>query len=681
MTHSVAALGQYTSVRYEDYPVYNGSDMGVRYSPKSTAFKVWAPNASDVKLRLYRSGDGGEAYSTISLEKGTAGTWQTIVSKDIKNHYYTFQVKQSGQWLDESADIYAKATGVNGKRGMVVHLPSTNPAGWSRDKGPVVESQTDVVLYESHIRDFSVSPNSGSRHKGKYLGLAERITKGPGGVSTGIDHLKELGITHIHLLPTFDFNSVDESRLAEKQYNWGYDPLHYNVPEGSFASDPYDSNVRIKEFKSMVQALHHAGIGVVMDVVYNHTSNLKTPFNQFAPGYFYRQNANGSYSDASACGNETASERAMMRKFMIESLVYWVKEYHIDGFRFDLMGIHDIETMNQIAKTLRTINPSIVLYGEGWTAGSSPLPEEQRAVKKYTHRLSGIAAFSDDIRDGLRGPFSNTKEKGFVSGKKGNAESVKFGIVASTQHPQIAYNNVAYSKEAWAKEPFQTISYVSCHDDPTLFDRLEEANPGASEEELIKMDKLAQTVVFTSQGVPFLHSGAELLRTKFGVHNSYKSPDSINQIDWSRKVTYNHVFQYYKGLIQLRKAHPSFRLPSTQLIQKHLRFTETGDPLLIAYSLSGVKGDAWKEIIVLLNGDKEPKSFRLPAGNWTLACDGKTISENGIRQQSGSVEVAGTAAFILFRRWEDRIAYCAIFLPSQDAAFDGCYLSTKKIVI
>lgn len=650
LSPGIAGFGQYTSVRYEDYPVYGGKDLGVLYAPNNTSFKVWAPNAEEVKLRLYRSGDGGEAYKAISLTKGNNGSWLTTVANDIKNHYYTFQVKQSGQWLDESADIYAKATGVNGKRGMVVNLAATNPAGWSRDKGPVVKSQTDVVLYESHIRDISISPNSGIRHKGKYAGLAERGTKGPGGLSSGLDHLKELGITHIHLLPAFDFNSVDESRLHEKQYNWGYDPLHYNVPEGSFASDPYDGNVRIKEFKSMVQALHSAGIGVVMDVVYNHTSNLKTPFNQFAPGYFYRQNPNGSYSDASACGNETASERAMMRKFMIESLVYWVKEYHIDGFRFDLMGIHDIETMNRIADTLRKINPSIVLYGEGWTAGSSPLPEDQRAVKKHTHRLNGIAAFSDDIRDGLRGPFSNTREKGFVSGKKGQIENVKFGIVGSTQHPQLKYDAVSYSKEPWAKEPYQTISYVSCHDDPTLFDRLEEANPGTPGEELIKMDKLAQTVVFTSQGVPFLHSGAELLRTKFGVHNSYKSPDSINQIDWSRKVAHNDVFQYYTGLIALRKAHPSFRLPSAKLIQKHLRFTETADPLFIAYTLSRVKGDAWKEIIVLLNGDQEAKSFCLPAGSWTLAGDGQTINQKGIRQQTGTVSIPGTTAYVLFRR-------------------------------
>ena len=649
LSSSLVSRSQKLAASFNDYPIYNGNDLGVHYTPTRTLFKVWAPKASEVKLRLYKTGDGNDLLNTIAVTKSTGGTWQTTVSKDIKNLYYTFQVKQDNKWLDESADIYAKAVGINGKRGMVVNLAETAPANWAKDKGPVVKNYTDIVLYESHVRDLSIHPQSGIRHKGKFLGFAEEGTKGPGGISTGLDHLRELGITHLHLLPSFDFNSIDETKPAENRYNWGYDPFHYNVPEGSFSTNPYDGRVRIKEFKQMVQALHANGIGVVMDVVYNHTSNLKTPFNQFAPGYFYRQREDGSYSDASACGNETASERAMMRKFMLESVVYWVKEYHIDGFRFDLMGIHDIETMNRIADTLRKINPSIILYGEGWTAGSCPLPEEQRAVKKNTYRLNGIAAFSDDIRDGLRGPFSNAKEKGFASGKKGTAENVKFGIVASTQHPQIEYAAVAYSQAPWAKEPGQTITYVSCHDDPTLFDRLEEANQNALEEELIKMDKLAQTVVFTSQGVPFLHSGAEMLRTKRGVHNSYESPDSINQIDWSRKIKYKDVFAYYKGLIALRKNHPSFRLPSTKKIQEHLKFIHSDDPLLIAYTLSGVKEDTWKEIVVILNGDKQHKSFQLPPGNWMLAVDGNTINEKGLQQITGTVDVPSTSAFILYR--------------------------------
>lgn len=634
---------------FDTYPVYTGKDLGVQYHPQKTVFKVWSPDASEVRLRLYKSGDKDSAFMTVAMTKAEQGTWETSINKDVKNAYYTFQIRQNDQWLAESPDIYAKAVGVNGKRGMVINMAETDPANWKKDKRPAQKQFTDIILYETHIRDFSISKNSGISHKGKFTGMTETGTKGPGGVSTGLDHLKELGITHVHLLPSFDFNSIDETRPELNKYNWGYDPLNYNVPEGSYSTDPYDGKVRIREFKQMVQSLHANGIRVILDVVYNHTSNREAPFNPFAPGYFYRHNANGSYSNATACGNETASEKAMMRKFMLESVVYWVKEYHLDGFRFDLMGVHDIETMNLISDTLHTIDPTIFIYGEGWTAGASPLPEDMRAVKKNTNRLHQIAVFSDDIRDALRGPFSNSKEKGFVSGAKGYAESVKFGIVASTQHPQISYGDVHYSKEPWAREPCQSINYVSCHDDPTLLDRLAEANPGSSEEELIKMDKLAQTVVLTSQGVAFIHSGAEMLRTKKGVHNSYNSPDSINEIDWSRKVRYSGVFNYYKGLIAVRKNHPAFRMPSAGMIQQHLTFINTEDPMLIAYQISNVDGEKWKNILVLLNGDKTAKKFQLPPGNWMLAGDGNTINEKGIQRVTASIDIPSATAFILYR--------------------------------
>lgn len=632
---------------YDPDPVYTGKDLGVLYDSHKTVFKVWSPDASEVNLRLYKSGDKDSAFMTVAMTRAGEGTWETSVLRDVKNTYYTFQVRQGDKWLAESPDIYAKAVGINGKRGMVVRMAETDPANWNNDKRPVLKNFTDIILYEIHIRDLSINNNSGIKHRGKFLGLAETGTKGPGGVATGLDHIKELGITHVHLLPSFDFNSIDEARPELNKYNWGYDPLNYNVPEGSYSTDPYDGKVRIREFKQMVQSLHANGLRVILDVVYNHTSNREAPFNPFAPGYFYRHNADGSYSNATACGNETASEKAMMRKFMIESVAYWVTEYHIDGFRFDLMGVHDIETMNLLSDTLHKIDPSIFIYGEGWTAGASPLPEDMRAVKKNTYMLHQIAAFSDDIRDALRGPFSNSKEKGFVSGAEGYAESVKFGIVASTQHPQINYQDVHYSKAPWAKEPYQTINYVSCHDDPTLLDRLAEANAGSSENELIKMDKLAQTVILTSQGVAFLHSGAEMLRTKQGIHNSYNSPDSINEIDWSRKVKYNSVFNYYKGLVALRKNHSSFRMPSTKMIQEHLSFIDTADPLFIAYRLSNVEGDNWKDILVLINGDKGPKPFQLPPGSWILAGDGNTINEKGIRQVKTTVNIPPTTTYIL----------------------------------
>jgi len=509
---------------------------------------------------------------------------------------------------------------------------------------------TDIIIYESHVRDISISKNSGIKAKGKFLGLAQTGTKSAEGLSTGLGHLKELGVTHLHLLPAFDYNSVDESKPELNTYNWGYDPLNYNVPEGSYATNPYDGRVRIKEFKQMVQALHANGLRVILDVVYNHTANREAAFNQLVPGYYYRYNTDGSYSDASGCGNETASEKAMMQKFMIESVAYWAKEYHLDGFRFDLMGAHDIATMNMISDTLHKIDPTIFVYGEGWTAGASPLPEEDRAVKKNTYQLHNIAAFSDDIRDGLRGPFNNVKEKGFVSGATGNLESVQFGIVASTQHPQVDYTKVNYSKAPWAAQPYQAISYVACHDDNTLFDRLAIANPGAAETDLIKMDKLAQTAVLTSQGVTFLQSGAELLRTKKGVANSYNSPDSINEINWSRKAKYKDVFNFYKGLIALRKNHPAFRMPTTTMIQQHLQFTNTNDPLLIAYTINNhANNDPWKDILVLLNGNKTDKQIPLPAGTWSVAVDGKTVNEKGLQQLSSTISIPATTAYVLYK--------------------------------
>ena len=639
----------FSQMNNKDYPIYSGADLGVAYSPSSTIFKIWAPTASKVMLKLYKTGAGGSAFQVIAMQHSPQGIWEYNIKKDIKNVYYTFQVEADNKLLQETPDIYAKAVGINGQRGMVVNMAETNPANWQNDKRPALKNPTDIVLYESHVRDLSISKNSGIKNKGKFLGLAEVGTKSTDGLTTGLSHLKELGITHLHLLPSFDFSSVDEMAPIAK-YNWGYDPLNYNVPEGSYATNANDGRVRIKEFKQMVQILHANGIRVIMDVVYNHTSNKETAFNQFVPDYFYRKNANGTYSDATGCGNETASEKAMMRKFMIESVMHWVKEYHIDGFRFDLMGVHDIETMNELSAALHKIDNSIFIYGEGWTAGSTPLPEELRAVKKNVFKLNNIAAFSDDMRDGLHGPFNNVKEKGFVSGGIGWKESIKFGIVAATQHPQINYSNVNYSKAPWANEPSQTISYVSCHDDNTLFDRLKLGNPQASEAELIKMDKLSQTIVITSQGVPFIHSGAEMLRTKQGIANSYNLPDSINEIDWSRKLTYSNVFNYYKGLIALRKNHPAFRMPTTKMIQQHLIFTDTEDPLLIIYHLKNhANEDSWKDIIVLLNGEAKSKTIILPAGNWFLVADGKTINEKGLKQMSGEIELPATVGYVLYK--------------------------------
>lgn len=630
---------------YSSYPVYKGDDLGVYWSPAKTKFKVWAPMAEEVALRLYEKGDGGEAYKKVDLKKENDGAWGVTIEGNLKNKYYTFQVQQGGKWSLERPDPYAHAVGVNGFRGMVVDLGSTNPTGWANDKKPALKSASDIILYETHIRDISEDPNSGIKHKGKFLGLAETGTKSPQGERTGLDHIKELGVTHVHILPAFDFNSVDETKPAEGQYNWGYDPFNYNAPEGSYSTNPYDGNVRINEFKQMVQALHKNGLRVVLDVVYNHTSDVNgSIFTQFAPGYFYRHNPNGSYSNGTGCGNEIASERPMVRKFIIESVLYWAKEYHLDGFRFDLMGTHDIETMNELSKALHAYDPSIFIYGEGWTAGDSPLPEARRVVKKNISQVPGAAVFSDDIRDGLHGGWNDVKEKGFVSGNLSKTEDIKFGIVASVQHTQV-------TKAPWAAQPTQTITYVSCHDDNTLFDRLKISNPNATEEQLAKMDKLANAVVLTSQGVSFLHSGAEMLRTKQGVANSYKSSDSINEIDWSRKATYKSVFNYYKGLIALRKAHPAFRMPTAEMIRQHLHFLDSGPEGVITYQVRGnANGDQWKDVLVVLNGNEAAKTVKLPAGNWTLVVNDELVNQQGIRKNvSGEVEVSGTAAFVFYK--------------------------------
>jgi len=635
---------------YNDYPVYEGNDLGFTYSPEQTQFKLWSPVASAAKLHLYEKGDGDNKIKSVDLKRGENGVWSANVKGDQKNKYYTFQVEQNGQWLQEKPDLYAQAVGVNGQRAMVVELSETNPEGWETDTKPALENFTDIILYELQIRDMSIHESSGITNKGKYLGLIETGTKNPSGLSTGLDHIKDLGVTHVHLLPTFDNRSIDETRLDVPQYNWGYDPLNYNVPEGSFSTDPFDGRTRIKEFKEMVQTMHKNGLRVILDVVYNHTGQTEdSNFQQLVPFYYYRQNAEGGFSDAAACGNETASEREMMRKYMIESVIYWVKEYHLDGFRFDLMGIHDIETMNQISAELHKIDPSIFIYGEGWTAGSSPLPMEQQALKANTYKLNKIAAFSDDMRDGLKGSVFEEKEGGFASNRKGLKESVKFGIVASTEHPQVDYEAVNYSKAPWAAEPYQTINYVSCHDNNTLYDKLKLSNEEASEEEIVKMHKLAQTVVLTSQGVPFLHAGMEMLRTKNGVENSYNSSDEINQIDWNRKTTYKSEFDYYQGMIALRKNHPAFQMMSKDLIQKHLELIDIMDESVLAYRIKdNANGDDWKEILVLLNGSNMNKTIDLPKGNFTLIADGQKVDESCIRSyKNGVITIPAYTAFIL----------------------------------
>lgn len=644
------AKNEYTS--FELYPVRSGSLTEMEYAPEATQFTLWAPTADEVRLMLYEAGEGGHAYETVSMERAEEGTWKTKVEKDLKGKFYTFNVKIDGKWQGDTPGINAKAVGVNGKRAAIIDLRETDPEGWAEDKRPPLASPADIIIYEVHHRDFSVHPSSGIEHKGKFLAMTETGTKNPGGMATGIDHLKELGVTHVHILPSYDYASVDETRLDENKYNWGYDPLNYNVPEGSYSTDPYRPEVRIREFKQMVQALHKAGIRVVLDVVYNHTFNTaESNFERTVPGYFYRQKPDGTLADGSACGNETASNRPMMRKYMIESVLYWINEYHIDGFRFDLMGIHDIETMNEIRKAASAVDPTIFIYGEGWAASAPQMPEDSLAMKANTYKMPGIAAFSDEMRDALRGPFNNNEQGAFLAGLPGGEESIKFGIAGAVKHPQINNDSVNYSKAPWAGQPTQMISYVSCHDDMCLVDRLKASVPGITPEELVRLDKLAQTAVFTSQGVPFIYAGEEVMRDKKGVHNSYQSPDSINAIDWDRKTLNADAFAYYKGLIQLRRNHPAFRLGDAELVRKHLEFLPVEGTNLVAYCLKDhAGGDTWKDIIVVLNARREVASLSVPEGKYTVVCQNGLVNEKGLATIYGpSLKVAPQSAMIIYQ--------------------------------
>jgi pullulanase len=633
------------------YPVYTGTNLGLTYSKASADFKIWSPPAEAAELLLYKEGNGGEAFKTIALKKGANGIWSTGLKGDWKGNFYAFRVKIRGNWSNEVPDPYAKAVGVNGHRAMVVDLKATNPAGWAKDKSPsfsATNNATDAILYELHIRDASIDKNSGIQHKGKYLGLAEEGTKSKAGLATGLDHLKELGVTHIHLLPFFDYNSVDESKPEKAQYNWGYDPLNYNVPEGSYSTNPYDGVTRINELKQMIAAFHKNGLRVVMDVVYNHVADAgSSNFNQLVPGYYFRHKKDGSFSDATACGNETASEMPMMRKFILESVLYWAKEYHMDGFRFDLMGVHDIATMNLISTELHKVKPDILLYGEGWTAGASPLPDSIRGLKKNAAKLDRIAVFSDDVRDGIKGTVFDINDRGFASGKAGMEESVKFGIVAASKHPQVDLSKVNYSKKAYSAAPWNVITYAECHDNNTLWDKLLLSCKDASKEDLVKMQQLALTIVLTSQGIPFLHAGTEFLRNKKGVENSFNAGDSINHIDWSMKEKNLEVNEYVKSLIVLRKAHPAFRMTNNLQIKKNIRFDENAVAGTIAYTINGAAlKDSWKKIFVAFNGSNDNKIISLPVGKWKNALIKKGA---GAVSFSGKLTMKSISSFIYYQ--------------------------------
>ncbi len=612
------------------YPVPMEAIDELYYSAEKSIFKVWSPNADEVTLRIYAKGEGGEPLQSFKMKRQAEGLWKTTVKEDLNGLFYTFSIKEGGTWRAECPGIFAKAVGVNGHRAAILDMETTNPVGWKNDNPPELKSVSDAIIYEMHWRDFTANPSSGLKNLGKYLSLTEET-----GIS-GIRHLKELGVTHIHIMPSYDYASVDETTLNENQYNWGYDPLNYNVTDGSYSSNPYDPATRINEFKQMVMACHKAGIRVIMDVVYNHVMDAATSnFELTAPGYFFRFKKDGSLANGSGCGNETASDHKMMQEYMVQSIQYWMREYHIDGFRFDLMGIHDIETMNAIREAASAIDPKVLLYGEGWAAEAPAYPEDKLAMKANMSRVPGVAAFSDELRDALRGPFWDDKKGAFLIGETGHEEMIKFGIMGAI--------------DGWAKEPTQMIAYVSCHDDMCLVDRLHSTAPDATENEVIALDKLAQTAVFTSQGIPFIFNGEEVLRDKKGVHNSYKSPDSINAIDWNNKARYRDLFDYYCGLIAMRKAHKAFHQGTTELVRKNMKFLKAED-CIVAFQISGTDvNDDWKNIIVILNSNKKPISVDIPHNNYNIVCSAGKIDLNGLDKIcADKISVAPQSATIMW---------------------------------
>lgn len=601
------------SAEFDHSFYYGGNDLGNIYTPQHTKFRVWAPTASEAKLVTYKKWND-KIGNEINMQQSEKGTWNAELTGNQKGLFYTYKVKIGDKWT-EAVDPYARAASVNGDKGAVVDLEETNPKKWKTNKKPKFKNPEDAIIYELHVRDLSIQPESGIKQKGKYLGVTEKGTKGPEGVKTGLDHMKDLGVTHIQLLPIFDYASINEENLNEPQYNWGYDPKNFNVPEGSYSTNPYEPTVRITELKQMIQTLHDNNLRVVMDVVYNHMYNAaESNFHKLVPGYYYRYNEDGTFANGTGVGNDTASERKMMRKFMVDSVTYWAKEYNLDGFRFDLMGIHDYETMNEIRKAVNQIDPSIILHGEGWDL-NTPLAAELKANQKNAEKMKGIAHFNDNIRDGLKGSVFEEKENGFVNGKENMEDRIKKGITAGIDYDT---NSSTY------KDPEQVLTYVEAHDNHTLWDKLELTNPGDSEEVRKQMHKLSSSILLTSQGIPFLHAGQEFMRTKYGDHNSYKSLDSINQMDWLRRAAFNNEVDYMKGLIELRKKYTAFRMTSAEQIKKYITFIDVPKNV-VAYTIDEKgSGNKSEYFMVTHNANREDIDITLPSkGPWKVLVDGK----------------------------------------------------------
>ena len=634
----------YSTEDFESEYTYTGNDLGATWTKEATTFRVWAPTAESVKVKLYRGGSAANnnLIEAIDMTADVNGTWVATKDGDLNGTFYTYEVIINGERV-EACDPYAKAVGVNGQRAMVIDLDSTDPEGWDKDTNPNADlAFTDAVIYELHVRDLGSDESSGITNVGKFLSLTEHGTTTPGGQKTGVDHIKDLGITHLHILPMYDYGSVDEMGSGNP-FNWGYDPVNYNVPEGSYATDPFDGAVRVNEAKQMVQSLHNDGISVIMDVVYNHVyDGSQYCFNKIVPGYFSRISDAGHYSNGSGCGNDTASERSMVKKYIVDSVLYWATEYHIDGFRFDLVGLIDTETINEIIETVHAVRPDVVFYGEGWTMSTNVTKEGyDMCTQTNSQMVPEFAFFNDTIRDGLKGSVFENTATGYVQGTTGNADTIADCFIGLAR---------------WCKSPSQTINYASCHDNNTLYDRLQESRKDASKEDLIRMNNLTAAIYITSQGIPFVHAGEEMLRTKVNEdgtfnHNSYNSTDEVNSIKWStlEDAVYQDVVKYYKGLIAFRKAHSSLRMQTAEEVAANItRLSGLADEVLgFQINASAVEGEKADSILVYFNPNPEATEITLPEGKWNVYINGEDAGTEVLAKVSGTVTVDAISAMVL----------------------------------
>lgn len=649
---------------YGVYDNYTGM-LGAIYDKSCTKFRLWAPLAESAILVLYdedRCKKQGKCRDKLFMKSMDDGTWYVELKGDMNGIYYNFIVKYN-DIEEEVVDPYAKAVAVNGKRGMIIDLKTTNPDGWDKDIKPKLNNAIDSIIYEMHIRDFSIDINSGVNDelRGKYLGACELGTTVPNTTeSTCMDYVKSLGVTHVQLMPIEDYESIDESIDLSNQYNWGYDPQNYNVPEGSYSTNPFDCATRIREVKEMIKRFHEAGIRVVMDVVYNHTyMSENSNLNKAVPYYYYREKYDGSFSNGSSCGNEIASERKMVRKFIVDSVLYWAEEYHIDGFRFDLMGLIDITTLKDIRRGLDKIDKSILMYGEGWMGGISVINPEESGLKKNIKKFGKlqIGSFNDDCRDGIKGKVFNIHENGFASGRHGLEDTIKMTITGAVYHSDIDYSKVIYSNNSWVEEPYQTINYVSCHDNNTLRDKIF-LSYSENIDDIKSITRLCASIVITSQGIPFFQAGEEFLRTKINeygslIDNSYNSSDNVNKIDWNLMIKNKDVVDYYKGLISLRKSHKGFRMDNAQDIRNNIYFMKKGTSFnndnVVGYMIDCNNiDDEFRKIIVIFNANNFPVHICIPMGKWKIYSDGIKASDKSIGQVSGtSILVNERSCYIL----------------------------------